>query len=316
MKAAVLYQLGAIPVYAEFPQPVPENDQQVLISVRAASIKQLDLIKAAGKHYTQYTTLPTVVGFDGVGVLADGRRIYATGITGMMAEQALVAKNRWTVLPEGIDDALAAALPNALLGSDAALRHRAKIKKGDIVLVNGATGATGMMAVQVAKYHGAARVIATGRNPAALQKLTELGADEVVSLDGSDKAIVDQLKAIYARSPINIVIDYLWGHPTELILSALATVKNHQHTRIVTVGEMAGATVLLDSASLRSRDIELIGSGIGSLPPQTIADYMQHDMVQMFELAAAGKLSMDLAVVPLSEVAHVWNSSQRTVLTR
>ena len=319
MKAAVLEQVGTLPTYTDFAQPTPENDQQVRISVRAASIKQLDLSKAAGRHYTQYDTLPTVVGVDGVGVLDDGRRVYAMGITGMMAEQALIARNRWTLLPDNLDDALAAALPNALVGADTALRHRAHIKKGDTVLVNGATGSTGMMAVQLAKYHGAATVIATGRNQAALEKLTELGADEVVSLANPDEAVVEQLKAIYGRTPFNLVVDYLWGHPMELILSALKTITNHQHTRIVAVGEMAGATIKMESGVLRSRDIEFIGSGFGSLSPQIIGGYLQQSMPEMLQLAADGKLSLDIETLPLSNVSQAWqqatNASKRLVLT-
>ena len=319
MKAAVLHQLGAIPTYDTFSTPIADNDQQVLISVKAASIKQLDLLKASGTHYTQYASLPTVVGVDGVGVLDTGQRVYAMGITGMMAEQALVTKDRWIPVPDGLDEAVAAALPNALLGSDAALRHRARVKKGDTVLVNGATGTTGMMAVQVAKHHGATTVIATGRNPAALQKLRELGADEVVSLQQSDEAIIDKLKALYELTPFDIVLDYLWGHPIELILSALKTVKNPRFTRIVTVGEMAGASISLESGLLRSRDIEFIGSGIGSLSMQAIGSYMQRDMPAMLELAAAGQLTIDIDTVPLSTVEQAWakaaKSGRRIVVT-
>lgn len=319
MKAAVLQQLGATPTYDDFPAPVASNDQQVLITVKAASIKQLDLLKASGAHYTQYASLPTVVGVDGVGVLDTGQRVYAMGITGLMAEQALVTKDRWVTLPDGLDAAVAAALPNALLGSDAALRHRAQVKKGDTVLINGATGTTGMMAVQVAKHHGAATVIATGRNPDALQKLREMGADEVISLEQTDNDVIEQTRALYERTPFDIVLDYLWGHPMALILSALKTVQNPHFTRIVTVGEMAGKSISLESGLLRSRDIEFIGSGIGSLSPQAIASYMQHDMPAMLQLAAAGQLTMDIEISPLNAVEQAWTtaakSSRRIVLT-
>ncbi|GAB4016212.1 quinone oxidoreductase family protein [Spirosoma koreense] len=319
MKAAILQEEGTLPSYGDIQPPIPDNDQQTLISVKAAAIKQLDLLKASGNHYTHYPSFPAVVGVDGVGVLADGQRIYAMGLSGMMAEQALVATNRWTAVPDGLDDTLAAALPNALLGSDAALRHRAQIKKGDVVLINGATGITGLVAVQVAKFHGAKTVIATGRNPATLQTLTELGADEVVSLQQADEAVIQQLQEIYARTPIDIVQDYLWGHPIELILAALKTIPNHQHTRIVTVGEMAGASISLDSGLLRSRDIEFIGSGIGSLSLQAIGHYMQHELPEMLSLAATGKLTLPFRTVPLSDVAQAWQqatkSSERIVIT-
>lgn len=308
-----------LPTYREVAPPVPVHEEQVLVTVRAAAIKQLDLLKVAGAHYTHYDTLPTVVGLDGVGVLPDGRRIYAMGLTGMMAEQALVARNRWTLLPDSLDDALAAALPNALVGADVPLRYRAKIERGDVVLINGATGSSGMMAVQLAKYHGAASVIATGRNPIALQKLLDLGADEVVSLTQADTAVVAQLQALHTRTPIRSVIDYLWGHPTELLLAALQAVPSAQTIRLVTVGEMAGATLTVDSSVLRSRDIELLGSGIGSLPPHTITHYLQHEMPALLTYAAAGQLQLDVTSLPLHDVTHAWqqaaSASQRLVLT-
>lgn len=312
MKAAVLHQLGTIPTYDDFPQPIAENEQQVLIAVRAASIKQLDLLKASGRHYTQYASLPTVVGVDGVGVLDNGQRVYAMGVTGMIAQQALVMKNRWVKLPEGIDNALAAALPNALIGSDAALRYRAKIKPGHTVLVNGATGATGMIAVQAAKFHGASTVIATGRNQATLQHLKTLGADETISLEQPDEAIINQIEAIYERTQIDIVLDYLWGHPIELILQALKTVKTHQHTKIVTVGEMAGASISLESGILRSKDIEFIGSGIGSLSLPMIGEYMQQHLPTMFQAAAEGKLRMAIEEVNLADVTNAWAKAARS----
>jgi NADPH:quinone reductase-like Zn-dependent oxidoreductase len=312
MKAAILHQEGTTPTFEDFPEPIPQNDQQVVVSVKAATIKQLDLLKASGKHYTHYPSFPTVVGVDGVGVLEDGQRVYAMGVTGMMADRALVMKNRWVMVPDGLDDTLAAALPNALLGSDAALRYRAKLKKGDAVLVNGATGVTGMMAVQVAKYHGASTVIATGRNQATLEKIKELGADEIISLAQDDETIIRQVEAIYERTPIDIVLDYLWGHPVELLLSALSTLKNHQHTKIVTVGEMAGKSVSLESGLLRSKDIEFIGSGIGSLTPANIAEYLQHHLPTMFQAATEGKLIMDVESISLTDIAQAWTKAAQS----
>jgi len=187
MKAAVLHQLGSVPEYEDFPDPNP-TQEQLLITVKAASIKNLDKARASGKHYASYITLPAVVGIDGVGVLENGTRIYAQGITGMIAEKALIAKNRYTVLPQNIDDATAAALPNAAMGAALALRYRAEIKKGNVVLINGATGVTGQLAIQMAKYYGASKVIATGRNMEMLEKLTELGADEIISLRQDDNS--------------------------------------------------------------------------------------------------------------------------------
>ncbi len=222
MKAAVLHQVGTYPKYEDLPDPVPANDEQVLITVKASTIKQLDKIKASGKHYTTYPHFPIAVGVDGAGIMEDGTGVYAFGITGMLAEKALINKAGAIKLPAGLDYEIAAALPNALLGSDAALVVRAQLQKGETVLINGATGVTGKMAVQTAKYRGAAKVIVTGRNADTLEELKALGADEIISLKQTDEAVVNRIKEIQQETPIDIVLDYLWGQPMLKIFSALA----------------------------------------------------------------------------------------------
>src|ERR1700760_1331711 len=218
MKAAVLHQLGIAPKYEDFPDPVPQNANQAVLPMKGASIKNLDKGRASGAHYAPHTKFPDVVGIDGVGVLPDGKRVYAMGITGMIAQKALADKNRLVPVPDGIDDVVAAALPNAILGAALALKFRADMTPGKVVLINGATGVTGKIAVQLAKHYGASKVIATGRNPAALKSLTGLGADEALSLSQDQNAFVAGLKAIHAKTPIDIVIDYTWGTPVEWIL--------------------------------------------------------------------------------------------------
>ncbi len=317
MKAAILHTPGTIPQCEDFPSPTVGSGH-TLIHMRAASIKQLDLSKAAGTHYTNYTKLPTAVGFDGVGDLPGGGRVYALGITGMMAEEALIRNSGGTPIPEELSDALAAALPNALIGSDAALLHRAHMQSGATVLVNGATGATGMIAVQVAKLRGAKKVIATGRNAAMLERLKSLGADETISLEQDDATVVAQIQEVYATTPIDIVLDYLWGMPLSLILEGLSKVGIQQTVKVIAIGQMAGATIPLSSGILRSKKIELLGSGIGALSMEEFGSYLKADMPQMLEAAAAGKLEMDIEEVPLHDVSQAWDragkSSKRIVV--
>lgn len=164
---------------------------------------------------------PEVAGMDGVGLLEDGTRVYGFGVGGVIAEKALINKHLTVKLTDGIDDVTAAALPNALMGSAAALRFRANMQPGQVVVINGATGVTGVVAVQIAKHYSAAKVIATGRNQEQLKKLLQLGADEVISLKQTDEQITNRLKQIHVETPISVVIDYTWGHPAELILAAL-----------------------------------------------------------------------------------------------
>ena len=315
MKAGVLKKIGTIPICVNVPEPIAENNGQVLVNVKASSIKQLDLLKASGKHYTKYPSLPVIVGMDGVATLENGQRIYAMGITGMMAEKALVHKNTWITLPEGLDDSTAAALPNFLVGSDIALRTKGQIKKGDVVLVNGATGSTGMMAVQMAKFHKASAIIATGRNPEVLEKLKELEVDITISLNQIENNIVSDFKKAYNTYPFDIVIDYLWGKPMELLLQALLEQPSQKTTKIVAVGEMAGHTITsLTSDTLRSRDIVLAGSGIGSFNQQVITDYMQNVLPEIFQYAASGKLIIDTETFPLEEISNVWNLKNAVVI--
>jgi NADPH:quinone reductase-like Zn-dependent oxidoreductase len=309
MKAAVLYQLGTAPQYGDFPDPAPQNDNEVVITVRASSIKNLDKGRASGAHYSGHTHLPTVTGIDGVGILADGTRVYAMGITGMMAEKALIDKHKYVQIPHGIDDINAAVLPNVVIGAGLALQYRAKMEAGQTVLINGATGVTGKMAVQLARHYGARRVIATGRNPEILKMLPALGADEVISLKDDDANIINRLKEIHAETPINVVIDYTWGHPAELILTALkgrGLSAISTGVRFVTVGGMAGDNIQLSSAILRSSPIEILGSGFGSLPQAAIDKMGVAILPEMMQLMAEGKLQLDAEAVPLSDIESAW----------
>ena len=145
MKAAVIYRRGEMPQYTDFPDPVTSNENELLIDVKAAAIKHLDKSKASGKHYSTKNDAqtPTIIGGDGVGLLEDGTRIFALGVSGMIAQKAVIEKDRMIKLPQGIDDVTAAALPNAVAGSAMALRFKAAMQPGETVLINGATGFTG-----------------------------------------------------------------------------------------------------------------------------------------------------------------------------
>jgi NADPH:quinone reductase-like Zn-dependent oxidoreductase len=309
MKAAILYQLGQAPQYGDFAEPVAQNDNELLLTVKAVAVKNLDKGIASGAHYSSNTVQqPKVVGIDGVGVLADGTRVYGFGIGGVMAEKALINKKMTVKLPSGIDDVTAAALPNAVMGAAAALRFRAEVKPGETVLINGATGVTGMLAVQIAKHYGAKKVIATGRNAEQLELLLQLGADEIISLKQDDEQIISKLKEIRSTSPIDVVIDYLWGHPAELIFAALQGKGAVTHKlRYVTVGGMAGDKIQLSSGTLRSADIEISGSGLGSLPAEAMQLLFTEVLPEMMQLAADGKLKIETVTAELKDIETAWN---------
>ncbi|HLK28003.1 MAG TPA: zinc-binding alcohol dehydrogenase family protein [Puia sp.] len=309
MKAAVIFRKGEMPQYIDFPEPIAQNEDELLITMKAAAIKHFDKGRASGRHYSADADKhnATVIGGDGVGLLADGTRVFAFGISGTIAEKALTEKNRIVKLPIGIDDATAAALPNAVAGSAMALLFRAGMKPGETVLINGATGFTGKIAMQIAKHYGAKKIIVTGRNEQSLQSLLSLGADEIISVKQSDEKFIEQLKEIHSHSPIDIVIDYLWGHTAELILASLKGNGSFTHrTRFVSIGAVTGDTIQLSAENLRSADLQLSGSGLGSWTKEQVKLLFTDILPEMFQLAAEGKLKVDTINVALKDIGKLW----------
>lgn len=310
MKAAVMYQKGGMPVYTDFPEPTIQNEDELLITIKAAAIKHIDKSRASGEHYSTRgdITHAEVIGGDGVGVLANGRRVYATGVSGMIAEKAVIDKRRMVPVPPGLDDVTAAALPNAVIGSAMALRFRADMKKSETVLINGATGFTGKIAVQVAKHYGAKKIIVTGRNEQSLQSLLALGANEIVSLKQNDEAFVAQIKNIHNNTPIDVIIDYLWGHTAELILSSLKGKGMFTHkTRFVSIGAVTGDLIQLSAENLRSVDLQLSGSGLGSWKRAEVKELLEDILPTAFKLAVQNKLVVDTVSVNLKDIEKLWN---------
>lgn len=311
MKAAVLHQAGEIPRYEDFAEPIPQAGTE-LIRVKAAALKNIDKGLASGAHYgSAFDQLPMVVGVDGVGVLADGRRVIgmAKKPYGLMAELALVNSQQVFELPPEIDDVTAAALLNPGMSAWFGVHYRAELQPGQSLLVLGATGVTGRLAVQIAKARGAGRIVAAGRNPASLAELEELGADEVISLNQPEDELQAALAAAHRSRPFDAVLDYVWGRPAEILLAALTgrSLDGEGHLlRYIQVGAMAGANISLSAATLRSSNLQISGIGGGSVPRQEMARVMTHHLPQLFALAASGQIRIQTEVMPLSQVSEAW----------
>jgi len=315
MKAAVVDVLGQPPRYQDFPEPTPAEGE-VLIRVRAAGLHPIVKALAAGSHYASTGEVPMVPGIDGVGTLDDGRRVYfgfSRSPWGTMCERTVAPVSRCLPLPDNIDDEQAAAIANPGMSAWLSLKERAGLKPGERVLILGATGVAGQLAVQAARRLGAARIIAAGRN---LDALAEVEPDAVVSLSQPEDAIRDAFTS-EAKQGIDVVIDYLWGRPTELLLDALARgfdPNAGRSTRLVEVGESAGKTIALPGATLRSIDLKLMGSGFGSVPLRGVLDAIP----TLFTMAASGALKVAVDPVPLSQVEAAWgrrDSGRRIVFT-
>jgi NADPH:quinone reductase-like Zn-dependent oxidoreductase len=307
MKAAVLHQIGGIPRYDEMTDPIPGHDQQIMY-VKAASIKNIDRMLVTDTHYDHYSKFPIIVGTDGVGILEDGTRIYSGGKNGMMAEQVMVNKKWFIELPDGLDDMTAAALPNPAVSAWLSLEHKGTLKKGDAVLILGATGITGRLAIQIARHLGAGKVVVMGRNRKILEKLSALGADVVIPFDHSYGQIKQVLKSETRKQPFSIVLDYLWGEPAEQVLEILSghDLEAESHlTRWIQIGEMAGPSINLNAATLRSSAIEISGQGGGSIPNEVMSK-IPSIISKIFSLAIENKITIETEMVSLKDIESVW----------
>lgn len=312
MKAAVLHKLGATPRCEEFAEPIAQ-DGEALIRVRAASLKSVEKQMAAGSHYASPKEFPTVCGVDGVGELEDRTRVFFGGPRkpfGAMAERTVVPSAFCFPVPSSIDDATAAALPNPGISAYLVLTQNAKLAKGETVLILGATGIAGKLGLQIAKLLGASRIVAAGRNPEALNKLRELGADATIQLDQTE----DQLQKSFSRESgkegFNVVIDYVWGKPTEAFLAAMTQSEFTSigaETRLIQVGESAAPVISLPAAVLRSRALTIRGTA--GIPPR---DALATAMKQVMDWAAAGSLSIETETVPLTDIEEAWSRPDRS----
>jgi NADPH:quinone reductase-like Zn-dependent oxidoreductase len=306
MKAAVITKAGKTPVFADFDDPVPKVDEE-LIDVSASALSYVTKSRASGSHHTAPGSLPAVAGIDGVGRTRDGRRVYFVlpeAPFGGMAERVAVSRDRCITLPADVDDVTAAAIAIPGMSSWAAFKERARLITGENVLINGATGTSGRLAVQIAKYLGARRVVATGRNVSALEQVKALGANVTISLNQSPEELETSFKEQFGGEGVEVVLDYLWGPSAEILIRAAARAgKDAVPIRFVQIGAVSGGDIVLPSAALRSSALVLMGSGIGSIPPRGLVGAIGG----VLQAVAPGQLKIETKVVPLAEVEDIWN---------
>ncbi|MFF0269364.1 zinc-binding alcohol dehydrogenase family protein [Kribbella sp. NPDC004536] len=308
MKAAVLHEVGGVPRYEDFPDPVA-GDGEVIIDVTAVAVENVDKAVVAGTHYTSgqfLAELPMIPAFDGIGTLPDGtvvgfgnpRRPY-----GALAEKTVVRAGAYAPIPEGIDPADATVLATAVTAMS--MRTAGGLAPGETVLIQGATGVAGRLAVKVARLLGAGRIVATGRDDEQLREVRDLGADAVINTAVEDDALA---QAFTDAAPYDVVLDFLWGRPTEILLRTLvpATFAFPKPTRLVQVGEAAARELTLTAESLRTSGVEIYGAAKG-----LNAETMGSVYGQVVDWTRSGELVFDVLTVPLTDIEAAW---QRTDL--
>ena len=318
MKAAVVSSFGAAPRCQEFPAPAAAGDHGMVVDVIAAGLHPRVRSQADGSHYTSTGELPLVPGIDGVGRGADGLlRYFVLPDTraGAMAEQTVIDTRRSIVLPSGSDPIAVAAAMNPAMSSWIALRQRVQFQPGQNVLILGATGNAGQLAVQIARLLGAGQIIAAGRNAARLAGLPRLGATGLVPLDGDAGAAAHRLGQAAAEA--DVVIDYLWGQPTATAMAAVVTGRADRGKPLtwIEIGSAAGPTAAIPSAALRAARLQIVGSGQGSVStPEILAE-----LPALAGQITGGTFDIDARPAPLAEVEQAWadaaRTTQRIVLT-
>jgi NADPH:quinone reductase-like Zn-dependent oxidoreductase len=306
MRAAVLSAPGVPPVYREHPEPVTTEENEMVVEVLAAGLHHLTRARADGSHYSSGGAFPLVPGADGVVRDSSGRLRYAVlddTPLGTFAERTVIDARRSVVLPDDADPVRIAAAMNPGMSSWVALRRRIAFTAGQSVLVIGATGNAGRMAIQVAKLFGAARVIAAGRDEARLSALTALGADETCTFDRIERA-----------ADADVVLDYVWGEPAAAAMIPMLTARTDRTAPLtwIQIGSMGGPVAPVPSVALRSARLQIVGSGIGSVPARDF-------IAELPALAAAvtgNAIDVRAKALPRAEVTRAWTAGgdERIVL--
>lgn len=312
INAALVESFGEAPRYRSIAAPQPDPRLE-LVDVLAVGIHPVTRGLASGQHYASSGTLPFVPGIDGVVRRADGSLAYVGGPSGQtLAERILIDPRAAIPLPAGSDPATVAATMNPAMSSWIVLQARVPFTPGKSVLVLGATGAAGSMAVKAARHLGAGRVIAAGRNRERLGAILNGGADEVVELSADAASTAQSLAD--AAAQVDIVLDYVWGEASERAMRAILEART-DHTQLldwVHIGGMAGPTITLDGALLRSNALRVSGSGFGS------ADMQRAALPELAAAVGSGVLAITPRLVALRDIEAEWNHTdapgERTVV--
>jgi NADPH2:quinone reductase len=308
MRAALIRELGRPPEPAEVDGP-NRGFGRVLFEISAAALNPLDVAIGSGRFYGGSPPLPYTPGCEGVGrvlagdTLANGTRVYLFGDglglkrDGTMAERVIAGEGAAIPLPDEVDDALAAACGIAGMAGWMAVSARCPVRPGDRVLVLGATGTVGIVAVQAAKVLGAERVVAAGRRPDRLARARELGADAVVDRGGGAQDLAAAFAEASGGDGPTLIVDPLWGEPAVAALAAAAP-----GARVVQLGQSAGAEATLTSASIRGKQLEIYGYTDFAVPP----DVFRERYLELVGHAADRRITIDLETYPLERVAEAW----------
>ena len=315
MRAALLRGYAAPPVLAEHPRPSPPAGG-ALVQVRAAPIVPLDRLCASGTSYFGEPPLPYVPGVQGVGVIAEsdayavGTRVWFATSAGMAPGDGSLAE--WCAVPAAdlvpisaeVPDAAVAAIGTSGIAAWMALTWRAGLASGERVLVLGANGAVGQVALAVARELGAARVVGVCRSESAAARARAAGADGVVVLDPAEQRTGLAGRLVEAAGgPVDVVLDPVFGEPAAAAALALGP-----GGRLVNLGGTAHDVAEFSSAALRGRSLSILGYTNNAISAEQRAEAL----TSVLQLAARGVVSVDHRVLPLADCDQAWELAGTT----
>jgi len=305
IEAAVMRKYGTPPEFACFDAPPPPSDGQLLVEVEAGGLNPVDIALSEQTYYLPSPPLPYIPGLEAVGRViasaaagvASGDRVYVDLPAmphGTFAPRTLAHAASALPVPDGADAALACALGIAGLAAFASLDYRAKLRPEEKVVVLGATGVVGAIAVQAARLLGARSIVAVGRNRERLAATRELGATATAAIGEDD--LTETIREATGGGA-DVVVDTLCGAPAEAALEAMAI-----NGRLVQLGRSAGEVMEVKSATVRGKALSIIGHANALTPP----DVRRRSREWLLRHATAGELRVELDRIPLSAVADAW----------
>jgi NADPH:quinone reductase-like Zn-dependent oxidoreductase len=301
MRAAVLKEIGGVPEVGEFNDP-SGDEEGVLIDVSVAGMNPVDVFIATGKMPWVQPDPPAVAGEEGIGTIAgEDRRVYFNGCVhpfGSFAERTVAKPEAIIAVPDGVEDATALCFGIAGMAGWISLAWRADLQAGETVLVLGASGVVGQVAIQAAKLLGAGTVIAAARNGDELERSAELGADGTVVIN--DDGFADALRDA-APDGIDVIVDPVWGPP------AMAALQGSGHNvRLIQIGNAAAPAAELAAGPFRNSHAVIMGYTNFLVPEEVRAEAF----ARMCRHAAEGELVVDVEEVALDDIADAWQRQQ------
>ena len=291
----------------EVPKPTP-GPTQVLVRVRASGLNRADLIMASGRPHGAHGGAGAILGLEFAGEVVDvggqvsgikaGDRVMCSGNAGY-AEYAVTDYGRVAKIPaNNMTFTQAATLPVALQTMHNAVVTAGRLRKGESILIQGASSGVGLMGMQIAKHMGASLVLGSSTNAARRARLTEYGAD--VAIDTTDATWPDAVIKATDGKGVDVIVDQISAPVANGNLKAAKVLG-----RIVNVGRLGGFTGEFDFDLHAAKRIDYIGVTFRTRSVEEVREINRLMRVDLWDAVESGKLALPIdKTYPLDQAAE------------